>query len=189
MTPEQRFENFYTCLQKSNGIWWEMIAYKFGKKDLRDVAQKLLIELHAEGLVTSGMDWKHVQNRYSKMLTWANDKDVVIAPPKAEPVVIHPEAIPFGPQRDEWLKKWDEAHSKAAQNFATERSDPYKQIREEWKKPDGPKYHPPSPEEIYKRDRHLEYVKYCYHPRTGEPNSNWMPEIEFNDQYENGLIN
>jgi hypothetical protein len=93
MTPEQRLENFYTALQKSNGIWFDLIKVKFGKKDLPDIAQKLLIELYAEGFDGKNIDWKQVQNRYAKMLTWANDKDVVIAPPKAEPVVIHPQAL------------------------------------------------------------------------------------------------
>jgi endo-alpha-1,4-polygalactosaminidase (GH114 family) len=93
MTPEQRLENFYTALQKSNTIWWDLIKVKFGKKDLPDIAQKLLIELYAEGFDGKNIDWKQVQNRYAKMLTWATDKAEPVPQQKAEPVVIHPEAL------------------------------------------------------------------------------------------------
>jgi hypothetical protein len=93
MDPQTRFENFYTALQKSNPIWWDLISVKFGKKDLRHEAQLLLMELHAEGMVTAHMDWKVVQNRYSKKLTWASDKVEPVVQQKAEPVVIHPQAL------------------------------------------------------------------------------------------------
>jgi hypothetical protein len=93
MSPETRFENFYTALQKSNPIWWDLISVKFGKKDLRHEAQLLLMELHAEGMVTANMDWKVVQNRYSKKLTWASDKVEPVPQQKAEPVQIHPQAL------------------------------------------------------------------------------------------------
>jgi hypothetical protein len=93
MEAAERFENFFTCLQKSNTIWWSMIALKFGKKDLRHEAQLLLMELHAEGMVTANMEWKVVQNRYSKKLTWASDKVEPVVQQKAEPVQIHPQAL------------------------------------------------------------------------------------------------
>jgi hypothetical protein len=93
LSAETRFENFFTALQKSNTIWWSMIALKFGKKDLRHEAQLLLMELHAEGMVTANMDWKVVQNRYSKKLTWAPDKVEPVVQQKAEPVQIHPQAL------------------------------------------------------------------------------------------------
>lgn len=108
MTPSERFNNFYAALQKSNTIWWELTIYKFSKKDLPDVAQKLLIELYAEGFDGKNIDWKQVQNRFAKMLTWEKDK-VEVQHQKAEPVVIHPQAVPFGPKRDEWLKKYQAA--------------------------------------------------------------------------------
>jgi hypothetical protein len=105
MTPEQRLENFYTALQKSNTIWWDLIQVKFGKKDLRHEAQLLLMELHAEGMVTANMDWKVVQNRYSKKLTWASDKVEPVPQQKAEPVQIHPQAL-TGEERQKRLDEW-----------------------------------------------------------------------------------
>jgi hypothetical protein len=105
MDAQQRFENFFTCLQKSNTIWWSMIALKFGKKDLRHEAQLLLMELHAEGMVTANMDWKVVQNRYSKKLTWASDKVEPVPQQKAEPVQIHPQAL-TGEERQKRLDEW-----------------------------------------------------------------------------------
>jgi hypothetical protein len=105
MTPEQRLENFYTALQKSNTIWWDLIQVKFGKKDLPDIAQKLLIELYAEGFDGKNIDWKQVQNRYAKMLTWATDKVEPVPQQKAEPVVIHPEAL-TGEARQKRLDEW-----------------------------------------------------------------------------------
>jgi hypothetical protein len=105
MTPEQRLENFYTALQKSNTIWWDLIQVKFGKKDLRHEAQLLLMELHAEGMVTANMEWKVVQNRYSKKLTWASDKVEPVPQQKAEPVQIHPQAL-TGEERQKRLDEW-----------------------------------------------------------------------------------
>lgn len=182
LTPEERFEKFWIALQKSNEIWFDLVKVKFGKKDLRHEAQLLLMELHAEGMVTANMDWKVVQNRYSKKLTWAIDKVEPVPQQKAEPVVIHPQAL-TGEERQRWLKEWEKAHAQASQNFKTERSDPYKEIKEQRKQITGT-YKPLTPEEVYKKDRHFEYVKRCFDPRTGLPNADHMPEEEFNKLYD-----
>lgn len=186
MDAETRFNKFYAALQKSNAIWWDLIQVKFGKKDLPDIAQKLLIELHAEGMVTSNMDWKHVQNRYQKMLTWALDKVEPVPQQKAEPVVIHPEAL-TGEERKRRLEEWQKA---VLQSEAPVRMqvNPYKDLIIQHQPPPGYKYRPLSPEEVYRKDRHFEYVKLCFDPKTGQPNSKWMPESEFNDQYDNDLL-
>lgn len=188
MTPEQRFQNFWTALQKSNEIWFDLIKVKFGKKDLPDVAQKLLIELYAEGYNGKEIDWKQVQNRFAKMLTWEKDKADSTAPPKAEPVVIHPQAL-TGEAREAKIKEFLQVLAKTEAPVAA-RTNPYKDMTAHLNPKEGQKYRPLSPEDIARRDRHLEYIKYCYDPKslTPVPNSNWMSENEFNELYDKGEL-
>lgn len=186
MEAQQRFENFWTALQSSNAIWFDLIKVKFGKKDLRDIAQKLLIELYAEGYNGKNIDWKQVQNRYSKMLVWANDKDVVIAPPKAEPCVIHPDAL-TGEARDAKIKEVLAEIARSEQHIAS-RVNPYQGMTAHLNPKDGQKYRPLPAEEIYRRDRHLEYVKYCFDPKTAQKNSRWMEESIFNELFDNNEL-
>lgn len=181
MEAAERFTRFYDALQKSNAIWWDLIQVKFGKKDLRHEAQLLLMELHAEGMVTASMDWKHVQNRYSKRLTWALDKVEPVPQQKAEPVQIHPEAL-TGEAREKRIKEVLAEISKSQEHIA-QRVNPYKGIVFP-EPPKGYKYKPLTPEEVYKKDRHFEYVKRCFDPRTGLPNADHMPEEEFNKLYD-----
>lgn len=92
-----------------------------------------------------------------------------------------------GDARDRRLQEWLEA----LKNFdvvPTERSDPYKKVREEWKHKDGEKYTPISQEALHDKDKHFAYLQYCYDSKTAKPNENWMPEEEFNRLYDEGLI-
>lgn len=166
MSPEQRFSNFFAALQKSNAIWWDLIQVKFGKKDLPDIAQKLLIELYAEGYNGKDLDWKQVQNRYSKMLTWATDKADVIPQQKAVPVEIHPQAL-TGEARAAKIKEFLEVLAKVG-NPQTEKNDAFKHVREDWKAPEGQKYHPPSAEEIALIDLKVQYGRECTDKVTGK---------------------
>ncbi len=185
MTPEERFTKFFESLQKSNPIWWDNLKVPFGKKDFAAAAQEVWLILHSEGKITKDMDWQYARSLMQRKLTWAPDKDQVIAPPKAE-VVIHPEAL-TGDERQKKLEEWKNAHLKSDEPLRMQ-INPYKDLVIQHQPPKGYKYRPLSPEEIYRRDRHLEYVKYCFDPKTAQPNSNWMPESEFNDQFEKGLI-
>lgn len=92
MTPEERFNKFFEALQKSNPIWFDNLKVPFGKKDFAAAAQEVWLILHSEGKITKDMDWQYARSLMQRKLTWAPDKDQVIAPPKAE-VVIHPEAL------------------------------------------------------------------------------------------------
>lgn len=184
MTPTDRFNNFYAALQKSNSIWWDLIQVKFSKKDLPDIAQKLLIELYAEGAIVKNMDWKQAQNRFAKMLTWAPDKVEPVPQQKAEPVVIHPQAL-TGEEREQKIKWYLQEIAKSEAPIAA-RVNPYAGMTAHLNTKEGQKYRPLSTEEIARRDRHLEYVKYCFDPKTAQPNSKWMPETQFNELYENG---
>jgi hypothetical protein len=46
-----------------------------------------------------------------------------------------------------------------------------------------------TPEEAYVRDRHFEWIKTCFEPRTGEKNLNYVPEDDFNIWYDVEYLN
>lgn len=64
----------------------------------------------------------------------------------------------------------------------------YKEQAEEGLPPKPAPYPCTTPEEAYVRDRHFEYVRRYYEPRTGEKLPDWIPEEEFNKLYDEGLI-
>jgi hypothetical protein len=92
-----------------------------------------------------------------------------------EDVAISPDAL-TGEAREQKLKEWAEALSKVETNLVS-RVDIYKTVREQWQPKDGTeKYKPIDPDLAIKHQRHLDYVKSNYDPRTGKPLPEWMPE-------------
>lgn len=56
--------------------------------------------------------------------------------------------------------------------------------------PPKPAPHPvTTPEEAYVRDRHFEWIKTCFEPRTGEKNLKYIPEDDFNIWYDDKYLN
>lgn len=91
-----------------------------------------------------------------------------------------------GEAREKRLQEWLEALSKT-EAAVTERSDPYKTVREQWTSHSTEKYKPLTPEQVYEKARHLEYIKHNY-DANGKKVDHWITEEEFNKQYDNGLV-
>lgn len=102
---------------------------------------------------------------------------------KPDDVVISPDAL-TGEAREQKLKEWAEALSKLESNVIT-RVDIYQTIREQWKPKEGTeKYKPVDHDLATKHQRHLEYVKTNYDPRTGKPLPEWLPEEKWLEEIE-----
>ncbi len=87
----------------------------------------------------------------------------------------------------DWLKEWQKSIDSLphARRFDLTQ----KEIEAEGQeKPKTTAYPSTSLEAIYLKKRHLIYVQQNYDSRTGHPLPNWIPEEEFNQQFESGLI-
>lgn len=115
---------------------------------------------------------------------WLNLKREFYMKEKGEPE-ISPDAL-TGEAREKRLNEWLQALNKT-EVALTERSDPYKTVREQWTNPTGEKYTPLTEQQVYERERHLEYIKQNYDAR-GNAVKDWIPEDEFNIQFDGGLI-
>lgn len=96
-------------------------------------------------------------------------------------VVISPDAL-TGEARDQRIKEFLEAISKAEVNL-TDKVDVYKTVREQWRPKDGEEIYKTLDDDlVFKHQRHVEWVKANFDPRTGKPLATWVPE----DKWEQG---
>lgn len=180
MNVEQRFNNFYTALQESNPIWWDGLPLVFPNKDIKEAVKKSWITLHAEGKLKSNIDWKECRNLVNKTLTWQEQKNSE-GFEKAKPVEIHPDAL-TGEARETKIKEFLEVLAKVGQPEKVHGSRVFHVAQQIQSK--GGKYTPPPDEYAEQREKHLEWVRCCFDPKTGKPNENWIPENEWLKQLE-----
>lgn len=183
MTPSERFANFHAALKKENEIWYDGLGLVYPNKDIPLAVKKVWLTMHGEGKITRSIDWVYARNLVQKTLTWqetmANEGFE-----KCIPVDDHPEALK-GEARLAKLKEFENILLQIGEPEKTKHDNKVFHVAQQIKKID---YTPPTPQEIYKSDRHFAYVKYCFDPKTAEPNSDWMKEEEFDLLYDEGLI-
>lgn len=102
--------------------------------------------------------------------------------------VIHPEAL-TGEARAKRLKEFLEAIN-GFEAAVTVKESPYQAIREQWKPKEGTEIYKPNTDAtiMYEKERHFEYIKRHYDARSGAKLPDWIPEDEFNQLYNEGLI-
>lgn len=164
MTADDRFNNFYKAIRESNPIWFDGLGLVFPGKDIKEGIKKTWITLHAEGKLKSSIDWKEARNLVNKTLTWQDVKSSD-GFEKAVPVEIHPQAL-TGEAREARIKEFLQVLAKVG-NPQTERTDPYKAVREQWKAPEGAVYHP-DPEAGRLADLRREYGRLHTEKSTGK---------------------
>lgn len=91
-----------------------------------------------------------------------------------------------GEAREARLKEWLEAVNNLA-SVQTERSNHVNDFVKQIQPKDGKKYQPLTGEQVYQKERHLEYVRANFDTR-GEKKDTWIPEDEFNKLFDEGLI-
>ena len=181
----QDFNAFYTKL-KENDIWFDQLPLTYRNRDYTGIARQLFVWML--GQKKSFDNWEQIRGWYQKFLWQAGEIDQTPKYEKLVPVNVD-NAIPKDdPRYMEYTNKWLEIIKNTPK---WQKPVPVLNADEEGAerlKPHGILYTSTSPEEAKAKERHLAYVKYCYDPISGEPNSNHMPEDEFNIQYNNGLI-
>ena len=110
---------------------------------------------------------------------WLNAKrEFYMKDPKDE-VVIHPDAL-TGEAMQKRLDEWKEALAKVEINY-TQRADVRSAVWTQWQPKEGtPVYHAPQNDVVTDHQRHLDYLKANYDPRTAKPLPTWVPEKEWN---------
>jgi len=89
-------------------------------------------------------------------------------------------------QGKDWFKVWKDSIDSLPNKKVFPLTD--EEIKKEGQEKPKATPHPmTSIEEAYVRDRHFEYIKRNYEPRTGEKLPSWIPEDEFNIQYDNDM--
>ena len=177
------FTTWFAELKASNPIWWDALPLAYPKKDYVQLAKECYVHLLSNcQAIIKNKDWERMRNTYQKFLLYGKERVDVEKLPEVEPVVIHPKAL-TGEQRLAKLKEWEQQIKEAKVVNAVPRMS-YAEEAELCgvRRPKDKPYPATTVEELRIKERHLAYVKYCYEPMTGQPNSNWMPEEEFNLQ-------
>ena len=186
------FETWYKELT-SDTMWFELLRH-YKDETIKKAGQKVFAQLVADKTVEyrpMSENRKHVYNILCK-----NPGDKVIKKEWIEKALkkIEPE------KKEEWKPASPEHVDKCAnQILEMIKNSPmvngmprvgYKQAIEEggWLPKKEAPYPQTSKEEAYVRQRHLEYIKRNYEPRTAQPLPNWIPEHEFNLLYDNEML-
>lgn len=99
------FEIWFTELKTGNPQWWDSVLLRYGKKDLKGLAQDCFIWLQTQPIRWQRNDYNDFRSCFQKFLMNAPDRVDVQKLPEAEPVVIHPQAL-TGEARAKRLAEW-----------------------------------------------------------------------------------
>lgn len=182
------FDEYFTKL-KENSIWWDQLPLSYPNRNLTAVARQ-----HFTWMVAMEMkfeDWKHIRVVYQKFLWQAGESPEQPKYDKAEHIQI----------AENVLKRETPEYKAAAQKVIDAI-----QAAPMWKKPvpvldpetegaerkkaHATNYPSTTPDEAYRKKRHLEYIKrnYVTVGSIAEKSVNWIPEDEFNTQYDNDML-
>lgn len=185
------FETWYSELT-SDQIWFEPASMAHKPETFKQAARKVYMQCVADGQIKPVQESrKHVYNIVCKVppdakaKTWFREelqkREEAKKQESWQPVTEE--------ERDQWLKKWKESISKLQTQSAVPRIS-YKELAEEGGilPPKPAPYPTTTKEEAYVRDRHFEYIKQNYEPKTGMKLPGWVSEDEWNIQYDNDML-
>lgn len=178
------FDDWYTDLI-SNYVWFQPASLHHKPETFKAVANKVYMQYVAsENFPPIQEARKHV---YNKLCLVPGDKPKVDWVKKAQKEMEKkPDWQPVSwEKRAEYLDKLQEIIKGSTMANGVPRPS-YKEQAEEGL--DRPKKMPPYPitskEEYYTRQRHIEYIKQNYEPRTGLKKPGWVEEDLFNVLYD-----
>lgn len=183
------FGDWYSKLTEDS-LWYELLrAYK--DETIRKAGEKVYAQLVAEETVSyrpMSENRKHVYNIVCK-----NPGDKVNKPwykIEEQKKEAENEWKPASPEHvDKCVAEFDAMMKQSTMVNAFPRIG-YKQAVEEggWLPPKPKPYPMTTEEEAYARQRHIEYIKANYEPRTGAKLPEWIEEDEWNKLYDEGLL-
>jgi hypothetical protein len=174
----------------SDHIWYEPASMQHKEQTFRGIAYKVYVNGAADMDTFCNTPMKeHRRHVYNKVALLPGDKPKqpwYTAALQKEELVKEEEWKPASPEHvDKCVAEFDEMLRNAPMLNHYPRM-PYKQQVEEgnWLPKKGDVYPTTSIDEYYVRQRHWLYIKMNYEPRTGKPLPDWIPEEEFNQQFE-----
>lgn len=187
------FEDWYKELT-SDEIWFQQAGMNHKPETFSDVARQIWVNGLAEGdswkLIPMKEHRRHLFNKLSKLPPdrvkkkwWVKEEDKKEAEPKHQPVPR--ESAKYMEYTNKILEEI--AKSKTV-NYYPRKSYSEQAEEENVRRPKDKPYPGTTAAEAYVRARHLEYVKRNYELYTAAKLPGWIPEEEFNIQYDNGLV-
>ena len=184
-------EDFHKWFEelKSNSLWWMRMNEMYGRKNLDRVAGDVHLYLLASINRLKANDFQDFRRLFQSFAQKAED-----APVKPQLQQVEEKKTgDWKPASPEHVDKCANQILEMIKNSPMINGMPrvgYKQSIEEggWLPKKEAPYPQTSAEEAYVRQRHLEYVKRNYEPRTGQPLPDWIPEHEFNLLYDNEML-
>lgn len=188
MTFESWFEKLI-----SNHVWYGPASMSHRPETFKAICNKVYMDYLAGNCVKSIEECRrHVYNIVcktpgdNKKIDWAAKALEKMDEEKKE------EWVPVTPEkRTEYLNKVQEIIKGSTMMSAVPRETRTQQAAEaegQWLPKKPAPYPMTTAQEAYVRQRHVEYIKRNYEPRTGAKLPEWISEDEFNIQYDEGLI-
>lgn len=181
------FDDWYKTLI-SDEIWFELLRH-YKPETIRKASEKVFASLVADHLQDVRPMKENRKHVYNILVQNPGDK------PKVDWVAKALEGIKEEPKQEwkplvgeerakklqEWLDKVKQVEVQSAVPRLT-----YSEIAKEggWERKKDAPYPITSPMEVYVKERHIEYIKQNYDPRTAQPLPTWIPESEFNIEYD-----
>lgn len=181
------FDKFFTDL-KSDEVWFCNATMHHKPETVQSVAKDLFMSCSADNSLNRpiGDMRRYFWNKLKKITP---DKVAKQWVPKEE----KKESAPVVPRESKEYMDWtnkilEEIAKSKTINYFPGKS--YSELADEGgvRRPKDKPYPMTSQAEAYVRQRHLEYIKRNYEPRTGAKLPDWISEDEFNQLYDSGLI-
>lgn len=176
------FEDFYTEL-KSDEVWFTNATMYYKPETVLEVARDLFMACSADNSLHRpiGDMRRYFWNKLKKITPDKVRKPFVLKEEKkaeAEPL--------YGEERAKWLKIWEEQLKNAPPVKSTPKLTSQMIEEEGGVRPKAVQPYPTTnATELYIKQRHLEWIKYAFEPRTGQRLPGTMDEAEWNIQYDN----
>lgn len=188
------FEDWYKKLTEDE-IWFEPVKMHHKPETLESIGRRVYMHGIADKERFSITPMSEFRRHFYNIVCKTpgdkpKNKDWHIKALEKENVVKQEQWKPASPEHvDKCVAEFDEMMKNSTMINSMPRVG-YKQSIEEggWLPKKPAPYPTTSKEEAYVRQRHLEYVKNNYEPRTGQPLPDWIPEHEFNLLYDNEML-
>lgn len=186
------FPEFYAALKSSNPIWWDSLKVSFPHRDYDGLAKQCWSWLLSCNRLPpkNDDDWKNLRASYQKFLLFAPEVHTVQTGQTWEEPNREEEPVK-GDRMQKYIDEILDIIKKSPTLNYRPRLTEKEKAEEGGFRPKGEKFEPyptDTPEQVYKKDRHIAWIKHCFDPVTKEPNESWMEEMEFNKLYDEGLI-
>jgi hypothetical protein len=183
------FESFYQSLT-SDEIWFELLRH-YKPETIRKASEKVFASLVADRLQDVRPMKENRKHVYNILVQNPGDKPKVdwtiqaLEKLKVEKKEEQEWKPLFGEERAKRLAEWLDKVKGVEMQSAVPRLT-YSEIAKEggWERKKEAPYPITSPMEVYVKERHIEYIKQNYDPRTAQPLPTWIPESDFNVEYD-----